>query len=137
MARAVSNGRTPELEQLLEPIPLYTIGNTAPTQSCQETTEEASGGLPSAAARLLEDGQLLEATTSALNGIRMVDGKGSVMFSVPADDYTGVSVQLLSTEEKSDTTQARGMKARLQLYINRQRLEDTGAGSLAIRANSL
>lgn len=137
MARVVSNGRTADLERLLEPIPLHTIGIAAPAEPCQEPMDEASDVLPSAAAHLHEAGESLELTTSALNSIRMVDGKGAVMFNVPADDFTEVPVQQLSTEERSATMQARGMKARLQLYINRQRMEENGAGALAVRANSL
>lgn len=128
MARAVGNGCSAELEKLLEPIPL-SFADTAPlTRPCQQATAEAPGILPSAAAQLTElnHSETVDSTSRALNNIRMVDGKGNIQFSVPAEDFAGVDVQLLSTEEKSDTMQARGMKARLQLYINRQRIEDTG-----------
>lgn len=137
MARAVSNGRTADLERLLEPIPMHTFGSKAsPEQPCQEPADEVSDSLPSAGAHLAEDSEGL-GSTSALNSIRMVDGKGSVVFSVPSDADTDVPVQQFSTEERNATMQARGMKARLQLYINRQRIEENGTGALPVRANSL
>ena len=67
----------------------------------------------------------------------MVDGKGAFVLGVPADDYTHMQVQMLSTEEKTATMQARGMKARMQLYINRQRLQDKPAAAQPARAKSM
>lgn len=135
MARAVNNGRTPDLDRLLEPIPMHTFGiKEAPFAP---PDDEVSTNLPSAAAQLAEDPERLGSTTSASNSIRTVDGKGSVVFGVPPDDLTNIPVQQFSTEELSGTLQARGMKARLQLYINRQRIEENETGGLPVRANSM
>ena len=48
--------------------------------------------------------------------------KGSFSFSVPTSQYANVAVQQLSAEEKGETGAAIGMKARLQLYMERQRM---------------
>ena len=48
--------------------------------------------------------------------------KASFSFSAPAQNYENVAVQQLSKEEKGETGAAIGMKARLQLYMERQRV---------------
>jgi hypothetical protein len=62
-------------------------------------------------------GVTAESPTSGLSR-----GVGALSFTVPAKQYTGVAVQQLSKEEKGETGAAVGMKARVQLYMTRQRM---------------
>ena len=68
-----------------------------------------------------EFGGNVHATTTGRNLGHSLS-KGSFSFSVPTSQYANVAVQQLSAEEKGETGAAIGMKARLQLYMERQRM---------------
>lgn len=125
MAKEVgSPKRRPEIECLLEPIPIYHISSTDSPESRQKSCMESSGDLSSTAAstRSLRFVETPQSPESPATPVRQLGGRGAVSFSVPSDHISGVSIFQLSPEEKGETGAAVGMKARLQLYMNRQRL---------------
>lgn len=139
MARAVRSSRTAQIERLLEPLPMYKF---APDSATVQSSHDADvPNVPSAGAMLQGTGSHPQAgahgssTSYSSSSQRTLGGRGAISFSVPADSLDGAPVHPLSAEERGDTGAAIGMKARLQLYINRQRLGDTQKGPA--RATSL
>jgi serine/threonine protein kinase len=129
MARAVHSSRAPELERLLEPIQVHKAGPDGAQESllgasAAETEGSPIAQLPGAGALLAKDDREASAPphASSLGSQRTIGGKGAVSFTVPADSLSCAPVHPLSAEEKSETGAAIGMRARLQLYMNRQRL---------------
>lgn len=135
------------IERLLEPIPIYkilpvaspTASAASPTVSaaptrvqfneagatvvfppCDHADAIAAKPDPLRALRAEFGGNTDAPTTPAAAGL--LGDKASLSFSMPAANYSSVAVQQLSVEEKGETGTAVGMKARLQLYMSRQRM---------------
>jgi hypothetical protein len=125
----------PNLEALLEPIPIYC------KLPVQPTDHAATAPLGSAAKVQFSPSEPSDETqASELQKLRAEFGgntaapapkgldipsssKAGLSFSVPQELYENITVQRLSLEEMGSTGAAMGMRARLQLYMSRQRLE--------------
>lgn len=112
--------RRPEIDRLLDPIPIYHIVHRGSAADTVRKESTASESIPFPAGSLQTENSLAPDTPSS--SLRHLGGRGAVSFAVPSDDTSGASIHLLSPEEKGETGAAVGMKARLQLYMNRQRL---------------
>lgn len=113
--------RRPEIEHLLEPIPIYHIA------SADDQVVEAGNGMDAMdtlaqESRVQRRSDTPNSSGRSVSPVRHLGGRGAVSFSVPSENITGVEIFQLSPEEKGETGAAVGMKARLQLYMNRQRL---------------
>eukprot|EP00892_Ulva_mutabilis_P000440 jgi/Ulvmu1/10397/UM061_0081.1 len=116
--------RRPEIECLLEPIPIYHIESSENLENKRKASMEELVDLSNTAStsRSLRFSESAHSPRSPTSSIRHLGGRGAVSFSVPSEKHAGVSIFQLSQEEKGETGAAVGMKARLQLYMNRQRL---------------
>lgn len=113
--------RRPHIERLLDPIPIYHITSPDTEAEEQELASKVSDVPPGTAGSLQTDNSI-GTPRSPDTPLRHLGGRGAVSFAVPPENITGVCIHQLSPEEKGETGAAVGMKARLQLYMNRQRL---------------
>jgi hypothetical protein len=134
----------PNLEALLEPIPIYRKllapqaedhfatappGSVSKVQYAPATVVKEGKTQASELQKLREEfGGNTAAPAPANLEISRVS-KAGLSFSVPQEMYENVSVQRLSAEEKGDTGAAMGMRSRLQLYMSRQRLDPHPLGA--------
>lgn len=116
--------RRAHIERLLDPIPIYHITSPDPPTDEQGPSTRGSDVLPSTASSFQPDFTIQPPLAPDTPGtpLRHLGGRGAVSFAVPSENITGVTIYQLSPEEKGETGAAVGMKARLQLYMNRQRL---------------
>jgi hypothetical protein len=137
----------PVIERLLEPIPIYkilppvspTTFVTSPIPPASATRVQFNDGKVADVTPPHDDAGAIPANPDPLRALRAEFGgntdapsmatgavpagnKASLSFSLPAVNYSCVAVQQLSVEEKGETGTAVGMKARLQLYMSRQRM---------------